>query len=181
MTSQERQWRLSQPRLSDKELLDIFPQAKRMYIKYIKDAMKENKISIRQKMNTLRELSGTPNWFMDYAKEDAIGPEIQKAQKIIKGYAFKLSALKNNICPKGITDEHVQQAKLIPFSTLIEINPNKKIRCPLHTDHTPSLHIYEKTNTWYCFSCNKGGDTIQFIMDTQKITFLDAVKFLCHL
>lgn len=33
-----------------------------------------------------------------------------------------------------------------------------KIRCPLHEDHTPSLHVYEAPEDgWFCFGCRRGG------------------------
>ena len=36
--------------------------------------------------------------------------------------------------------------------------------CPFHADkNTPNLYIYPKTNSWYCFACNHGGDALQFI------------------
>lgn len=33
-----------------------------------------------------------------------------------------------------------------------------KLRCPEHADRAPSLHLYHKTNSWYCFSCGRNGD-----------------------
>ena len=33
-----------------------------------------------------------------------------------------------------------------------------KMSCPEHADKTPSLQLYEKTNSFYCFSCGKTGD-----------------------
>lgn len=42
-------------------------------------------------------------------------------------------------------------------------NRNQLIRCPFHADDQPSLQLYPKTNTWYCFGCNKGTDQIDFI------------------
>jgi len=33
-----------------------------------------------------------------------------------------------------------------------------KIRCPLHNDQTPSLHVYEDPGRgWYCYGCGRGG------------------------
>lgn len=33
--------------------------------------------------------------------------------------------------------------------------------CPLHDEDTPSMRFYEETNTFYCFGCRRGGDTIE--------------------
>jgi hypothetical protein len=33
-----------------------------------------------------------------------------------------------------------------------------KVRCPFHTDGTPSLHVYpEPGRGWYCYGCGRGG------------------------
>lgn len=49
------------------------------------------------------------------------------------------------------------------------------ICCPFHDDKTPSMQVYEKTNTVYCFSANckthgKSIDVIDFIMHKENIT-----------
>jgi hypothetical protein len=34
---------------------------------------------------------------------------------------------------------------------------NRKISCPFHEDHTPSLHVYETPEGgWYCYGCGRG-------------------------
>jgi hypothetical protein len=35
--------------------------------------------------------------------------------------------------------------------------------CPWHGDTAPSLVIYEKTQSWYCYGCGSGGDAFDFI------------------
>jgi DNA primase len=50
--------------------------------------------------------------------------------------------------------------------------------CPFHDDENPSLHIYEGTNSWYCFGCQCGGDCINFIRRLHGISFKKAVNYL---
>lgn len=50
--------------------------------------------------------------------------------------------------------------------------------CPFHKEDTPSFTIYTDTNSYYCFGCNEGGDVIDFVMKTQNLNFIDAVKRL---
>lgn len=77
----------------------------------------------------------------------------------------------------SITDEDIVRAKNFPFENLIETK-NLKAICPFHDEDTPSFSIHRKQNFGHCFGCGWSGDTIQFIIDTKKINFIDAVKFL---
>lgn len=63
------------------------------------------------------------------------------------------------------------------------IKPDKNARlcCPFHDDKTPSMQVYEKTNTVYCFSghCKTHGhslDVIDFIMHQENISKHEALK-----
>ncbi len=59
----------------------------------------------------------------------------------------------------------------------IEIH-GSKIYSIYHEESTPSLHLYEETNTFHDFSSSKSGDVIQFHMDYKKINFLTALAEL---
>ena len=63
------------------------------------------------------------------------------------------------------------------------LKPDKSLRlhCPFHEDKTPSLQIYYKTHTAYCFSSNckthgKSLDVIDFIMHKENISKHEAIK-----
>ena len=46
-----------------------------------------------------------------------------------------------------------------------------KVRCPLHDDRTPSLHVYDEPERgWYCFGCNKGGSIYDLAAAVRRIT-----------
>lgn len=51
--------------------------------------------------------------------------------------------------------------------------------CPFHNDSNPSLHIDDKKNMWFCFVDNIGGDAIKFVMEKEKLEFIDALKDIC--
>ncbi|SIT28357.1 CHC2 zinc finger domain-containing protein [Chryseobacterium gambrini] len=58
---------------------------------------------------------------------------------------------------------------------------NNKMCCPFHEDKTPSMQIYYKTQTAYCFSSNckthgKSMDVIDFIMYKENYTKHEAIK-----
>lgn len=50
--------------------------------------------------------------------------------------------------------------------------------CPFHSEKTPSFNIYPGNNSYYCFGCGKGGGVINFVMDIERLDFLEAVKWL---
>jgi DNA primase len=51
-------------------------------------------------------------------------------------------------------------------------------RCPFHQEKTPSFCVTPEKGFFYCFGCHKGGGLIQFVMEIEKIPFLDAVEML---
>ena len=62
------------------------------------------------------------------------------------------------------------------------LKPDKQLRlnCPFHDDKTPSLQVYYKTHTAYCFSSNckthgKSLDVIDFIMHKESCTKHEAI------
>lgn len=43
--------------------------------------------------------------------------------------------------------------------TGLRVGRSRKVRCPLHPDGTPSLHVYPEVGRgWYCYGCAAGGD-----------------------
>ena len=50
--------------------------------------------------------------------------------------------------------------------------------CPFHNEKTPSFSLNIDKQIYKCFGCGKGGGTINFIMDIQKLDFVDAIKYL---
>lgn len=77
----------------------------------------------------------------------------------------------------------IAQAKQVPIKVLlssmnIKINSMGMCCCIAHTEKTPSMHVYEDTNTWHCFSCQKSGDTIDVIQILNGYDFVNAVKSL---
>ena len=50
--------------------------------------------------------------------------------------------------------------------------------CPFHDEKTPSFSINIDKQIYKCFGCGKGGGTINFIMDVERLDFVDSIKFL---
>ena len=50
--------------------------------------------------------------------------------------------------------------------------------CPFHDEKTPSFSINHERQIYKCFGCGSGGGTINFIMEIERLEFIDAIKLL---
>jgi DNA primase len=50
--------------------------------------------------------------------------------------------------------------------------------CPFHQEKTPSFHVNEQKQSWYCFSCQRGGDLFTFVQEIEKTDFVGALRIL---
>ena len=53
-----------------------------------------------------------------------------------------------------------------------------KALCPFHEDKNPSLSVDPQKNVWHCFGCQKGGSSIDFVMEKEGLSFKEAVDLL---
>jgi len=60
-------------------------------------------------------------------------------------------------------------------------NLRRNIKCPLHNEKTGSFRIYENSNSWYCYWCNKWWNVVTFISEIEKVSSKEAFKKLCNL
>ncbi len=74
-----------------------------------------------------------------------------------------------------ITTEMIESAKQYPIENLIEVKRGMAL-CIFHDDHRPSMGI--KNNYYHCFACGAKGDTIEFIMKRDALSFTEAVRWL---
>ena len=52
--------------------------------------------------------------------------------------------------------------------------------CPFHAEKTGSFAVSPHRNLFHCFSCNRGGDAITFIMEKENLSFIEAVRFIAE-
>lgn len=50
--------------------------------------------------------------------------------------------------------------------------------CPFHGEKTPSFYVNPQTNLYYCFGCHVKGNAITFLKEFERLSFMEAVKFL---
>jgi DNA primase len=52
--------------------------------------------------------------------------------------------------------------------------------CPFHEERTPSFTVNPDRQAYHCFGCGAGGDAFRFVMEVDKLPFLDAVRALAE-
>ncbi len=55
-----------------------------------------------------------------------------------------------------------------------------KACCPFHQEKTPSFAVNPNKNIYKCFGCGKGGDSVNFVMEHEKMTFPEALRYLAQ-
>ncbi|MBL7820796.1 MAG: DNA primase [Saprospiraceae bacterium] len=50
--------------------------------------------------------------------------------------------------------------------------------CPFHKEKTPSFSVSPSKNIFKCFGCGKGGNTAQFVMEVEQLSFPEAIRTL---
>lgn len=52
--------------------------------------------------------------------------------------------------------------------------------CPFHSEKTPSFSVSPSKQIFHCFGCGKGGNVITFVMEEERLSFPEAVRFLAE-
>jgi DNA primase len=52
--------------------------------------------------------------------------------------------------------------------------------CPFHNEKTPSFTVSPAKELYKCFGCGKAGNTISFIMEHEKYSYVDTLKWLAN-
>jgi DNA primase len=50
--------------------------------------------------------------------------------------------------------------------------------CPFHHEKTASFSVNPELNLYYCFGCKAGGNVVKFVMEMERVSFMEAVKLL---
>src|SRR5215210_666071 len=50
--------------------------------------------------------------------------------------------------------------------------------CPFHNEKTPSFTVSPSKEIYKCFGCGKSGNTISFLMEHEKISYVEALRWL---
>ena len=53
--------------------------------------------------------------------------------------------------------------------------------CPFHNEKTPSFTVNDDKRFYHCFGCHAHGSAIDFVMETEKLSFKESIEKLASL
>ena len=170
----------------DRELLEVFPEAESLVPHKINDWLRQKgKILAKEtipyfkKCNALKDEFSRAFWKECYRYLAGRFNEIERNLTRLK----RLEVIINAPERSHIFADLIQAAKKTPLESIYNFQRLRRVGraytacCPIHNDKTPSFHIYPG-NSWYCFGCNRGGDTIDFVMRLYGMKFPEATAYL---
>ncbi len=66
------------------------------------------------------------------------------------------------------------------FVNLKRAGTNYKGNCPFHDEKTPSFMVSPAKQVYKCFGCGASGKPVKFIMEHEKLSYPDALKYLAR-
>lgn len=64
------------------------------------------------------------------------------------------------------------------FVSLKKKGVNYSACCPFHNEKTPSFVVSPSKGLYKCFGCGKGGNAITFVMEHERLTYPEALKWV---
>lgn len=83
-------------------------------------------------------------------------------------------------CKQTIIDRARIDEVLSDFMTLKKAGANYKGCCPFHNEKTPSFVVSPAKGIYKCFGCGKAGNAVGFVMEHEKMSFVDALKYIAR-
>jgi DNA primase len=90
------------------------------------------------------------------------------------------------ICPPVISQDTIQQ--ILNRSDIIEViggfvklkkrGANYLGLCPFHNEKSPSFTVSSSKEIYKCFGCGRSGNTVSFLMEHEKYSYVDALRWL---
>lgn len=183
-------WEASNKKLSEKELIEIFPDSEEIVSDNLARYMSKRKVltkKIKKQLGVVKEAPDemTKFFLMEWLKNNEM-----KILKRINGHISRLARMKRMLTKEppragAITDYDIQLAKQVPLETIIgrDVNLRRSGKyliglCPFHQEKTPSFTINTQTNYWRCYGCMLHGDSLEYIKLAHGLSFREAVSYL---
>ncbi|MGR3973153.1 MAG: DNA primase [Candidatus Rhabdochlamydia sp.] len=77
-----------------------------------------------------------------------------------------------------LRDKIVLSEVISSYVTLKKIGSTYKGLCPFHEEKSPSFMIRQADHHYHCFGCGAHGDAISFLMNFQRLGFVESLEWL---
>jgi DNA primase len=86
--------------------------------------------------------------------------------------------------PQTFIDDLRRQTDIVrviqDYVSLKKKGANWMACCPFHKEKTPSFSVSPAKEIFYCFGCHKGGSVFNFVMETEGVSFPEAIKIVAE-
>ena len=178
----ESRWQKENPRLSDRQVYELIPEARETIEKIIAEFETE-KLFLDLSFKT--KLLKAQTYFDE--GDRVVATECVKQSPLADRLLFlnqrlaKLKPLVYEGKPGKLNVEKARERSLVEvaegYTTLKKVSGRFVGKCPLHNEKTPSFTIF-RDNKYKCFGCGKYGDVISFISEVENKSFTEAIKVL---
>lgn len=166
--------------MTTKQWLEVFPEAKSYLAERGAELRERREKRHQNALNAfliVKQMPVNGRWFWKAWIKETIGKELDKMKKEIKQIDWALADKPTEGANK-VTEEMIVRAKQRPFDQILKFNRGGFCPCPFHSETQPSMSWHKKKNVIKCFGCGVYFDTIDYIIETQKVDFKEAVRRL---
>ncbi|TLD85279.1 DNA primase [Helicobacter sp. MIT 11-5569] len=82
-----------------------------------------------------------------------------------------IDALKNQLDILEVISHYIEVKKM---------GSSYKACCPFHQEKTPSFVVNANKGFYHCFGCGVSGDSIKFVMEYEKLSYIEAIEKLAQ-
>jgi len=83
---------------------------------------------------------------------------------------------------RATIDKIIDSANIVEvvgdFISLKKRGVNYLACCPFHNEKTPSFSVSAAKGIYKCFGCGKAGNAVNFVMEHEHLTYVEALKYL---
>ncbi len=89
------------------------------------------------------------------------------------------------LIPRSFIDDLIARTDIVQLIDsrvkLKKAGRNYQACCPFHHEKTPSFSVSPSRQFYHCFGCGVGGNVISFLMEYDKLEFVEAIEELAQL
>ena len=106
------------------------------------------------------------------------GKACELALAIQKANQPKVEVREGQFSVKAVKEAHDIVDVISRYTGLRKAGKEYIGKCPFHQDKQPSLQVSQQKQVFYCFSCQRKGDVVNFVMQIENLDTKQACLFL---